>query len=385
MGWHSRKRIRVSERAGRGAEQFPVAFDLNTEHQVRAGRMRADGADVRIVQCDQEIPFQMEGMNTACTRVTFQVDIGPGETREDVFLMYGNPDVEAPDYDTEWGSIRATCDGFENEMLRVSYGLKQGTFGHMWGCQNAFVIKQYDEDQFGGTRISDSWAKSRNDVTYWEPNPETGPTFEVEVDGPVYKRVQFSADEKIIQHHPGDQKRRVTDLVQRVTFYRGCPFIKEEFEHIPCGTTTTAVPGGMRLRDSDGTRHFNFVAAHFDSERITWNGIGEDKETRGGWTADRRRAEEDPRYRYLEDYTCCGFLILGVVNLENGRGIGTCANNLQTAFFVDWNHERAGFSLWPRSPGNMTSYLYFVETGHEAVINLGKCLANPPEVTLLDL
>ena len=33
-----------------------------------------------------------------------------------------------------------------------------------------FAIKKYDEDQFGGARIPDSWAKSRNDVTYWEPD-----------------------------------------------------------------------------------------------------------------------------------------------------------------------------------------------------------------------
>ena len=36
-------------------------------------------------------------------------------------------------------------------------------------------IRHYDADQSGGARIPDSWAKSRNDVTYWEPDESVPP------------------------------------------------------------------------------------------------------------------------------------------------------------------------------------------------------------------
>lgn len=370
------------ERAGVGAARFPVSLALDTRGLIQQGKMCPDGADVRISVAGEEVPFQIEGLGLEDTQITFQVDLKPGETREDVVLHYGNSDARGPEYATDWGSIRPSYDEFENELLHVSYGMKQGTFGWMWGCQKTFVIKRYGEDQFGGERIPDCWAKSRNDVTYWDPNVEAGPTFEVEIDGPVYKRVRFFSAEKIIQHHPGDRKRPVRDLSQRVTFYRGCPFLKEEFENLQTGTTITASPGGMRLRTSDGKRNFDFTAHNLDSERITWNGIGEDRETRGGWTADRARAESDPRYRYIEDYLYHGYLILGVANLHNGRGIGVCANHIQTAFFVDWPHERAGFSIWPCGR-RMTQYLYYVEHGREEIIAQGKRLANPPEAVLI--
>ena len=95
-------KLRIVERAGIGAEQFPVSFHLNTGRLIQDGRMRADGADVRITVGEREIPFQMEGLNTACTRMTFPVDLMPDETREDVFLHYGNPDAAAPGYDRGW-------------------------------------------------------------------------------------------------------------------------------------------------------------------------------------------------------------------------------------------------------------------------------------------
>jgi len=145
----------------------------------------------------------------------------------------------------------------------------------------------------------------------------------------------------------------------------------------------TAAPGGMRKR-TDGQRNFDFVAYNFDSGLITWEGRGDDKETRGGFAASKERAETDPRYRYLGDYAYNDHLIMGVVNVHNGRGIGTCAAPVQTAFFVDWHAERAGYSLWPDRTGRMARYLYYVENGGDEVIARGKLLAKPPQVTLVE-
>ena len=376
-GWQHRVAVRVVERAGVPAPRFPVSLALDVRRLAEEGKARPDGTDLRVTIGSEEVPSQTEGLADGRMLVTFQVDLEAGQARDDVVLHYGNPDAAAPHYDTAWGKINPGSDGFENGLLRVSYGLKTGTFGQVWGCQNAFVIKAYDEDQFGGEAIPESWAKSRNDVTYWEPDTKVAPTFEVEVDGPVYKRVRFFAPEKMIEG-----KHRVTDLSQRVTFYRDCPFIKEEFENIRGAVVDTAVPGGMRKR-ADGERSFDFVAYKQDPDDITWEGRGDDKETRGGFTADKERAQSDPRYRYLGDHGYNDHLIMGVVNVHNGRGIGTTAAPVQTAFFVDWHAERAGYSLWPDRTGRMTRHLYYVENGPEEVIARGRLLSAPPAATLI--
>ena len=374
--WRYHQTIRVAEQAGIAALQFPVVLELNTKQLVEAGDMRADGADVRLTLAGEEIPFQLEKMRTERTQITFQVDLVPGQIRTDAVLHYGNPKAEAPLYDTDWGKIRPGRYGFENELLRVAYGLKPGADGVMRACQTVFAIKKYDEDQFGGERIPDSWAKSRNDVTYWEPDEGVPPTFAVEVEGPIYKRVRFFSGWKRV-----DGGRRVTNLSQRVTFYRGSPFIKEEYDKILGPVVDTAVPGGMRLRD--GGRNFDFVAHNFDSALVTWEGLGEDREARGGWDANKTRAQKDPRRRYLGDSLYNGFLILGVVNIHNGRGIGTCAMDVQTADFIDWPHEQAGWSLQPSQfRRRLTRFLYYVEQGREEVVARGKLLADPPLASL---
>lgn len=369
-GWITNQAIHVSERAGVGAENFPVSLKLDTARLIAMGALQTDGADLRVSVAGREVPCQAEAMGTTRTQITFEVDVRPNETREDIALHWGNPAAADPSYTSDWGILRP--DGFENELLRVSYGIKFGTWGKNWGCQTEFTIREHDENQFGGDLIPESWAKSRNDVTYWEPDTTVPPRFEVEMDGPIYKRIRFNASEKLVEG-----KHRVTDLVQRVTFYRNCPFLHEEYENILGAVVDTAAPGGMRLR-SKGRRNFDFVACNFDSSLITWDGHGEDKETRGGWTADPARAARDPRYRYLNDYAYHGHLILGVINLHNGRGIGTSARDVQTAFFVDWPHERAGYSLWPDRSHRLTRYLYYVERGRDEVVARGKLLANPP-------
>jgi len=380
--WRYHRRLRVMERAKVSARDFPVSFELDTAELISAGKCRRDLGDLRITVAGKEVPVQVENIAGGKAIVTFQIDLLSGQAREDVVLHYGNRHATMPRYDAGWGVISDEANAFENELLRVSYGLKTSTFGKMWGCQKEFTIKWYDEDQFGGGKIPDSWAKARNDVTYWQPVPPGGPKFEVEVDGPIYKRVRFFSPERTIIHHPGAEPIIARNLSQRVTFYRHCPFIKEQFRGLKTGATTTAVPGGMRLR-TGGKRNFDFAAYKLEPDEITWQGRGDDKQTRAGFTADRKRADADPRYRWMGDHSYNGHLILGVFNIHNGRGIGSCATNVKTAFFVDWSHERAGYSIWPKT-GSMTRFLYYVEGGRREVISRGKLLAAPPTVIFLD-
>lgn len=379
--WRYHVPLRVVERTRTTVRNFPVSFELDTAALTAAGKMRSDAGDLRITIAGQETPIQLALAGADKTTVTFQIDLARRQVRQDVVLHYGNPSASPPEYDTSWGIISPTKDAFENELLKVSYGLKTSTFGKQWGCQKEFTIKWHDEDQFGGEKIPESWAKSRNDVTYWLPVAPDGPKFEVEVDGPIYKRVRFFSAERTRQHHPGAKIEHLKDLSQTITFYRNCPFILEDFRGIDSAVTTTAVPGGMRLRTRQGKRNFDFVARNLDSDQITWDA----EESRAGFTASRERAEKEPHYRYLGDHAYNDYLILGVVNVHNGRGIGTCVKSPKTAFFVDWSHQRAGFSLWPQKRGRrMTRYLYYVENGRREVLSRGKILAAPPAVTLIE-
>jgi len=382
MSWRHHQPLRVSERARVTARNFPVSFELNTAKLASAGKCRKDLGDLRITVAGKEVPIQIEMVSEGTVKITFQISLASGQVREDVLLHYGNPSATMPQYDTSWGVIKPTMDGFENELLRISYGLKTSTFRKMWGCQKEFTIKRHDEDQFGGRKIPESWAKARNDVTYWEPVPPGGPKFEVEVDGPIYKRVRFFSEERIRQHHPGAKREVLRNLSQRVTFYRNCSFLREDFINNSDAVVDTAVPGGMRVR-TNGKRNFEFVAYQFDPDEITWAGRGEDKETRGGFAASKTVADKDPRYRYLPEHTYNGFLMLGVVNVHNGRGIGTAVPRIRTAYFVDASHQRVGYSMrFLRGNRSAMRYLYYVEHGRREVISRGKLLAAPPTVVL---
>jgi hypothetical protein len=362
--------VRVVEQAGVRASSFPVSFEFGT------GDIGSDGSDICVTIAGEEIPSQIELADSERVVVTFQMDLEPNEVRNDVVLRFGSSSGTAS-YDKNWGAIRPTMDGFENELLRISYGLKTGTYGKKWGCQNEFTIKSVDEDQFGGSVVPESWGKSRNDVTYWKENIPAR-FQEIEANGLVYKRIRFFSNEVVSDDHGG-----LRDLSQRVTFYRNCPFIKEEYENIKGAVVDVATPGGMPLR-TGGERNFDFVALNFDSQFITWNGIGDDRETRGGWDASQERAEKDPRYRYLKDYVYNGHFVMGVFNIHNGRGLASCAlaENIHTCYFVDWPHDRAGYSLWPGKDERMTRYFYFVENGRDEILSLGRLLANPPRIVI---
>jgi len=377
--WSYRRQITVTEPAGLPARSFPVSFELDAAELAAAGKMRPDGADVRILVAGVEVPHQLEPIDDGRLKVTFQIDLEADQIRDDILLLTGNPSAVAPEYDTSWGSINEAMDGFKNERLRVGYGLKKGTYNKKWGCQSELVICAIDEDQFSVAGDPRTWGKSRNDVTYWVENQPARITA-VEVEGPIYRRFRIHTD-RVVSEDQGE----LLDLTQTVTFYRDCPFVFEQYHRIKGAVVDVGSPGGMVLRNEDGTRNFDYVALNFDSEEITWEGRGKDKETRGGWTANEARAAKDPRYRRLPDFGVNGWFMMGVVNVHNGRGFASCADieTVSTCFFVDWYANRAGYSFWPRG-GRVTRYLYYIEGGPDGAVAQGRRLAMPPVVTLAE-
>ncbi len=372
--WDYKRVLVVHEQAGVGAADFPVSFELDTGRLTKQRKLKGSLADIRITVGGVEVPYQLEKTDEGKTLVTFQIDLAPNQKRKDIILYYGRRVVKAPEYDKSWGKIKDTNDGFENQLLRFGYGMKVGTFGDTWSCQNSFVMKKYNEDLFGGSKIPESWAKARDDVIYWDHNDP--PKFEVEVDGPVYKRVRFFVPEKKFEHHPGHGVKTLINASKRVTFYNHCPFVKEEFENIEAFTILPC-PGGMKPR-TDGKRNFDYVAYNFDSNEITWG----EKESRAGWTSNWNKHKTEPRYRWGPDYEYNGKLILGVFNIHNGRGLGSVFDKYGTLFFVDYPNHRVGYSVYSKREYPQTHWWYYVETGRGQIIDRGKMLANRPTVTI---
>ena len=372
--WDYKRALVVEEQAGVAVENFPVSFELDTERLLEKYISWPNLRDVRITVGGVETPCQLEKIDDLKTLVTFQISLGANQKREDVVLYYGNGVAEQPEYDKTWGKIEDTMDGFENQLLRFGYGMKIGTFGDIWSCQTEFTIKKYRENLFGGKKVPQSWAKARDDVIYWDHNQP--PKFEIEVDGPVYKRVRFFVPEKKYEHHPGHGVKTLINASKRVTFYSNCPFVKEEFENIEA-FTIAACPGGMEPR-TDGRRNFDYAAYNFDSNEITW----EEKESRAGWTRNLKKHQKEPRYRWGPDYEYNGSLILGVFNIHNGRGLGSVFDKYGTLFFVDYPQHRVGYSVYSNRQYPQTHWWYYVEEGREQIIERGKMLANRPTVTM---
>lgn len=100
-----RRNIRINEAiTGTLAEGYSIALtDLHTAAGVDAGKMRPDGADIRIVRHseadDDELDRHLLAMNTSATTVWLKTQAPIDTTSDEYFLYYGNPTADpAPAY-----------------------------------------------------------------------------------------------------------------------------------------------------------------------------------------------------------------------------------------------------------------------------------------------
>lgn len=95
--WNSRKCFDLDHTAV-GAEdqtEYQVYFDIDTASLVTAGKMQADGDDIRFVDSDGNVLpyFIADDMNTASTRIWLKMDDIDAGTTEEVCMYYGNDDI----------------------------------------------------------------------------------------------------------------------------------------------------------------------------------------------------------------------------------------------------------------------------------------------------
>lgn len=95
--WNSRKCFDLDHTAV-GAEdqtEYQIYFDIDTASLVSAGKMQADGDDIRFVDTDGNVLpyFIADDMNTTSTRIWLKMDDIDAGTTEEVCMYYGNADV----------------------------------------------------------------------------------------------------------------------------------------------------------------------------------------------------------------------------------------------------------------------------------------------------
>jgi hypothetical protein len=95
--WDHRKCFDIDHTAAGSQDQseYQVYLDVDTATAVTAGKMQADGDDIRFVDSDGTVLpyFIADDMNTASTRIWLKMDNIVGGTSEKICMYYGNDNI----------------------------------------------------------------------------------------------------------------------------------------------------------------------------------------------------------------------------------------------------------------------------------------------------
>ncbi|MBI2664459.1 VCBS repeat-containing protein [Candidatus Woesearchaeota archaeon] len=77
---------------------YPVRAVINTASLISQGKLRPDGIELKVVVNETQVPIFIEkGFGTNETIIWFEADLKAGETRKDIFLVYGEASALAFD------------------------------------------------------------------------------------------------------------------------------------------------------------------------------------------------------------------------------------------------------------------------------------------------
>ena len=98
VGWNYRAEVRIDNSAGGPLVDYQVFFTVNTKALVDAGKMEANGRDIRFLDSDDITPLSYwieSGMNTTQTRLWITVPNIPAASAKTIYMYYGNPGAPA--------------------------------------------------------------------------------------------------------------------------------------------------------------------------------------------------------------------------------------------------------------------------------------------------
>lgn len=93
FSWKHRVSIRVVENSGNTLTDFQVFVSLDTASLIGAGKMQANGSDIRFTDsAGNGIPYWIEsGINSGNTTILIRTPLVPASSAETVYMYYGNP------------------------------------------------------------------------------------------------------------------------------------------------------------------------------------------------------------------------------------------------------------------------------------------------------
>ncbi|MCW4027583.1 MAG: DUF2341 domain-containing protein, partial [Candidatus Bathyarchaeota archaeon] len=147
------REISITEMSGNYLLDYPVLVELDTATLISEGKMRSDGADIKVKDSDGEtdLSFWIEaGLNTSATRIWVKVPFIPGSSTKRISLHYGNASSDPA------SNIKTTFllgDDFEDGVLDTNIWTwirePQGNWDEGVSAPGWLTIKTVDGDISG--------------------------------------------------------------------------------------------------------------------------------------------------------------------------------------------------------------------------------------------
>ncbi len=343
--WSRRRRLWIREVSGNAVQHYPVGVPVD------AAMFRENGADLRVVVGGKEVATQAERADDGGFRVWFEVSLGAGESLDDAFLYYGNPDATAG-ASVDWGAVELSERRIvlEGEALRAVYDTwlvvpKQ----EQWET----TIRSLVDLRSGLDHCNvDLSAPGRIDAAAGRFALNTPP--ELVADGPIYRTVRLQWNE--------DRPKE-----QLITVYRRAPFLRIDYRRTAVNMVDIfSTPGGR----ADGWRYWfrgaeEWLRGYEVYEKSYYNRFPKD-------------GYNDPPDAGSLSYN--GHFVMAVYNEENRAGWGRVAP-VESVSIVKL--LKGGFELFTWLGGGRephTEFIYVFQGGPERAESTGEPLAMPPSV-----
>ena len=101
-----KRKLTVTNALGQDVEDYPVLLTMDTAALISAGKIRPDAIKVKIVVNGTEVPIYIEDLNTHETNIWFELDLPKGQTKDDIYLYYGDSTALAmPRSEPDWDNL----------------------------------------------------------------------------------------------------------------------------------------------------------------------------------------------------------------------------------------------------------------------------------------
>lgn len=118
QGWQYSTPITIQNPNNQILDSIEVQLSINTSALISAGKMQANGSDIRFSlsdDCCTEIPYFIEsGINTTNTAIWIRIPQLPANNSYEIFMLYGNPNASS---NSNPETVFSVYEGFDSNSL----------------------------------------------------------------------------------------------------------------------------------------------------------------------------------------------------------------------------------------------------------------------------